>query len=414
MSISNGATKFKKRDANDFAREHGLEALALECDRRTAAAESIPCGPIPPDDFATDGGESDTDGTAAPVALTPRDLLSYNVQDDPNALFNNRYLSRGGSLFLVGSTGAGKSSFAMQAAMCWALGESLFGIKPVRPLKSLFLQAENDDGDLSEMFRGVVNGLNLAGRLDEIEPMLRFVSESATCGDDFAPWAENLIRLHKPDLVFIDPLFAFIGGNVSDQATASKFLRNGLGAISQRTGVAWVVVHHTNKPPKDPKPGTGVGSDFAYLGSGSAELANWARAVLTIRETEDGLFELRAAKRGRRAGLIDSEGQPATEVFMAHGARGICWERASGSVPATPKSIDEGIVEDVLEALKTPPSGGWHAEEIEQKIVDIKGGTVSGAKTFFYRKVKSRLNKPINGIYTIRVSKFHALSKSSA
>ena len=42
----------------------------------------------------------------------------------------------------------------MQMAVSWALGKEVFGIKPVKPLKSLLIQAENDFGDVSEMLRG--------------------------------------------------------------------------------------------------------------------------------------------------------------------------------------------------------------------------------------------------------------------
>ena len=65
-------------------------------------------------------------------------------------------------MLLVGPTGVGKSSLAMQAMILWALGKAAFGIKPARPLKSLLVQAENDDGDLAEMRDGVMRGLGLS------------------------------------------------------------------------------------------------------------------------------------------------------------------------------------------------------------------------------------------------------------
>ena len=37
-------------------------------------------------------------------------------------------------------------------------GRPLFGIVPARPLKSLLIQAENDEGDLAEMRDGVIAG----------------------------------------------------------------------------------------------------------------------------------------------------------------------------------------------------------------------------------------------------------------
>jgi len=275
-------------------------------------------------------GKSRDAEIAASNILTPNDLFHFNAGDDPNTLLGNRWLCRAGACLVVGQTGIGKSSFSMQAMIAWALGEPLFGITPTRPLRSLVIQAENDVGDLSEMFCGVLHGTGCAERLSDLQPMLKFISETAITGSAFHSWALQIINAHKPDLVWIDPLFAFLGGNASDQETVSKFLRNGLGAIAQQTGVTWMIVHHTNKPPKDAdKRAAMVSSDFAYLGAGSAELANWARAVLSVREIGPGQFELRASKRGRRAGLVDTDGNLATEVFLKHGDHGICWERAA-------------------------------------------------------------------------------------
>ena len=42
----------------------------------------------------------------------------------------------------MGQSGIGKSSLAMQMEVSWALGKEVFGIKPVKPLKSLLIQVE--------------------------------------------------------------------------------------------------------------------------------------------------------------------------------------------------------------------------------------------------------------------------------
>ena len=60
------------------------------------------------------------------------------------------------SCLFVGQSGIGKSSLCMQLAINWALGRTTFGIRPERPLKSLIVQAENDVGDVAEMFRQFV------------------------------------------------------------------------------------------------------------------------------------------------------------------------------------------------------------------------------------------------------------------
>ena len=87
--------------------------------------------------------------------------LVRHERHDPNELLQHRYLCRGAGLLLVGPTGIGKSSLSMQAMILWGIGKPLFGITPANPLKSLLIQAENDEGDLAEMRDGVMAGLNL-------------------------------------------------------------------------------------------------------------------------------------------------------------------------------------------------------------------------------------------------------------
>lgn len=72
-------------------------------------------------------------------------LLSADRKNDPNNVIGNRWLCKGGSLLIVGQSGTGKSSLMMQAAVHWTLGRDFFGIKPVKALRSIILQAENDE-----------------------------------------------------------------------------------------------------------------------------------------------------------------------------------------------------------------------------------------------------------------------------
>ena len=110
---------------------------------------------------------------------------------------------------------------------------------------------------------------------------------------------------HQPDLLWIDPALAYLGGEVGSQREVGGFLRNMLNPLVHEFNCAVVVVHHTNKPPVGrEKPDWNAG-DFAYLGGGSAEWANWARAVLALRSLgSHSVFELRAGKRGARLGWM--------------------------------------------------------------------------------------------------------------
>ena len=82
------------------------------------------------------------------------ELAEFDAENDPDNILGNRWLCKGGSCLFVGQSGIGKSSLCMQMSMNWALGRTTFGIRPERPLKSLIVQAENDRGDVAEMFQG--------------------------------------------------------------------------------------------------------------------------------------------------------------------------------------------------------------------------------------------------------------------
>lgn len=78
-------------------------------------------------------------------------------------------------------------------------------------------------------------------------------------------------------------------------------------------------MHHTNKPPSGREKADWAGNEFAYLGAGSAEWANWARGVIALRGIgSNEIFELRLAKRGARIGWKDSNGERQFARFVGH------------------------------------------------------------------------------------------------
>ncbi|MBI4026168.1 MAG: AAA family ATPase [Verrucomicrobia bacterium] len=262
-----------------------------------------------------------------PIIVRTLDQFTVDAATNGGNLLGNRFLCRGGALLLPGPTGVGKTSFSFQAAIAWALGQPHFGIVPSGKLRSLFIQAENDDGDVAEIRDGIFRGLNFS---DEDRAAacvaIQVVCESSTTGLEFVALAADLVEKHKPDLLWIDPLFAYCGCNVADQERMSQFLRNGLNPILQEHSCGLVLIHHSNKPKTGREKPDWQAGDFAYLGSGTVEIANWARAVLVLRSIgSHTVFEAVLGKRGRRSGLIDGEGRPAYSFYVRHSDAGIFW-----------------------------------------------------------------------------------------
>lgn len=225
-------------------------------------------------------------------------------------------------MLLVGPTGVGKSALAMQAMVLWGLGLEMFGFKPARPLKSLLVQAENDDGDLAEMRDGVIRGLGLSEdeRVRACE-MVLVVREDQRTG---LPFVQSVLRPlleeHRPDMLWIDPALSYLGGEASSQKDVGGFLRNMLNPLLREFNCGCVILHHCNKPAAGKEKPEWKAGDFAYLGSGSIEWAGWARCVIALRSVgSHSVFELWAAKRGARLRWKAADGKTATYMkLIAH------------------------------------------------------------------------------------------------
>lgn len=286
--------------------------------------------------------------SAPPQARRLSELVRPQKGHDPDELLSHRYVCRGGGLLLCGPTGIGKSSLAMQCAIRWALGRECLGIRPTRPLKSLIIQAENDDGDLAEMRDGVIAGLGLTTEEAKTacENILVVREDSRTGFDFFLTVVRPLLEMNQPDLLWIDPALAYLGGEASAQKDVTAFLRNHLNPLLREFNCGALIVHHTNKPPTGREKSKWSGNEFAYLGTGSIEWANWARAILALRSLgSHEVFELIAAKRGSRLGWKEADGSTSYAKLIAHAKeRGvICWREVDPDEIETggrPKSYD--------------------------------------------------------------------------
>lgn len=253
--------------------------------------------------------------------------FSVPARDDTSVLLGDRYLNRGDGAVLVSSSGMGKSSLTLQAAVLWSLGWPVFGIKPNGSLRSLVVQAEDSDGDVGEVKESIYHALELSENdRGLINDRVKVVTDRIHRGVDFISNLRQLIITHKPDLVWINPLLAFMDGDVNDARDAGKFLREGLNGLNEPANFGYFVVHHTSKPPNAKDRGERRWNEVMYDMAGSADLTNWARAIISLRAAEDeGHFNLVLAKRGRRAGAVKEVAQgvgrrlePASSIPIKH------------------------------------------------------------------------------------------------
>jgi RecA-family ATPase len=267
-----------------------------------------------------------------PQEFTLESIISYDPENDPDNLIGDRWIRRGSSMLFVGQSGCGKSSMAFYQGLCWARGAAWFGVQPVRPLKIAYIQAENDIADQHDSLKGAAmsvfgpdawqEGLRQAGML--------FFREATRTGADFATMLRRLVRKTKSDIVYIDPLLSYIGGNPSDIEVCSNFTRHLLQPIMMETGVVLILVHHFPKPKGQNEKPESV-ADLAYSGFGSSDLTNWAREVIVMKEIgfhNPRRFMLGMAKRADRAGMRDDKDKKTGSIFIQRGVGTISWKYA--------------------------------------------------------------------------------------
>jgi len=254
--------------------------------------------------------------TAKNPAIPLLSLQSPEYNNDPSEIIASRFLYRGGICILSAPTGVGKSSFMMQWAMHLATCTDLFGLRlggyyKGKNLRVLVIQAENDIHDLAECRDGVIKacGVEMAQQADEY---LSFVTMPDACAGEFAVRLNAHCEVYEPDVVIIDPVFSFLGGDNNAQKDVSNWVRNLINPVLMKHKVACIMTHHENKPQKD-KVAAG-----AYSMSGSAEWANAARCCLAFQKAGEGLYWLIATKRGQRLGWKDEAGQRIMQKLIAH------------------------------------------------------------------------------------------------
>lgn len=245
--------------------------------------------------------------TTAPAQTDSRPIFSYEIPPDGHAsiLLGKRYLNRGDSAVLVSTSGMGKSAMAIQMAIELALNRGPFGIQGNGSLSSLIVQSEDSDGDIGEVALSIKHELNLAAdQIAAVDSKVFVHTERVARGPAFIKVLKALIARHRPDLVWINPLQAFIQGDVTDSKDLGEFLREQLNSLNQPPAFGYMVVHHTTKPATGKERAQRLWHEVMYDMAGGAEIINWARAIISLRAAEnEGEFNLVLAKRGKRAGV---------------------------------------------------------------------------------------------------------------
>jgi hypothetical protein len=246
-------------------------------------------------------------------------LDTFDPLEDKTVLVGKarRWLCEGYAVSIVGFSGTGKSSLMMQIATSWALGQSVFGLAPVRPLRTLILQAENDGGDIAEAWQGATCKMTDTERA-RLKENIAIVRDTKHMGTAFPAFLESLILKHGAEVVWVDPLLAYAGFDIADQSLTTDWLRTQVDPVLKRTKAAMIYMHHTTKPKSADDLDSMTPSQLAYLGAGSAEWTNFARDAGFLYRTkgEPARYKFGFSKRASRCGLTDLDGNRSKSGFI--------------------------------------------------------------------------------------------------
>jgi DnaB-like helicase N terminal domain/AAA domain len=302
--------------------------------------------------------------------LQPSELLELKGQPDPNNLVGNRWLCRGGNCLWSGGAGYGKSTLATQFAIYWAIGQRCFGVRPIRPLKSLIIQSENDDFDVSEQYNGVLSGIELQEQdRVTVDKNVTFVRVEGKSGHPFLVELERLLSLMRPDLVWIDPLFAFAGCDLMNAEKTGYFLREGLFPMFTKFQCCGNIVHHIAKPPKEEKSDKPV-IEYQYAAFGSSEIQNAFRAVNTLQPISfaERIYKLVFSKRGRRAGAKTPDGHLTSAIYLkqSEDSSDIYWTQVEQPEKPTKKGTLTWTEDQVLGEMSV--AKGWKTTALQKHM----------------------------------------------
>lgn len=188
-------------------------------------------------------------------------------------------LAAGKLTVLDGDPGLGKSTLTTEIAARISRGEALPGADAGEPRGVVLMSAEDGPADT------IIPRLAAAGAdLSRVYVLQGFRGPDGEITPLTVPGAldvlERAIRTHNAALAVIDPLMAFLGGDVG--ANRDQDVRRAmapLAAMLERSGAACILVRHLNKA---------GGSSALYRGGGSIGIIGAARiGLLVARDPDD-------------------------------------------------------------------------------------------------------------------------------
>lgn len=258
---------------SDSVRRSLREAVAVAQERLTA-------GDTPFDVAATviSGLQSVVDG-AASGQLNAKTLGEILAGSDSYDWIIPDLLERRDRLVLTGAEGAGKTTFVRQLAVLSAAGIHPTTFAPMEPVRVLVVDAENTERQWRRAVRWTATEAGKRGAADP-KQTINIVAGNRidiTKGSHLGE-IHRLIDRHKPDVVFIGPLYKLVPKAINNDDDAAPLIV-GLDSLRERD-VALVMEAHAGKS-------LGEFGKRDLRPRGSSALLGWPEFGMGLQPTDD-------------------------------------------------------------------------------------------------------------------------------
>lgn len=181
------------------------------------------------------------------IAAKPRliDLIDAPLKKENQWLLEPFILDKAPNI-LFGEGGGGKTYIALRWMLSLATGVPFLGIKPLRVVKCMFLDYEDDDSEGSDRIMKLAGSKTITpdGQTPDIDLMrnIKYFNAEGIPFHDLIPTLKELIAEHKIEFILIDSAVTACGGEPEKAETVGRFF-NAL----KKLGVTTLTIAHETK-----------------------------------------------------------------------------------------------------------------------------------------------------------------------
>jgi len=288
------------------------------------------------------------DGLLA-VDLTPW----YTVAPPPLEFVFDGLVPRGTLIGIVAQGGMGKGWLTQELITSAAIGRELVqGFKPSGTMRVIWIESEDPSEEIQRRHAKIIRafGINKAEHglfaqnvrlyAGEGSHLVKVENGNVIPTDDYYK-LQDIVREWKPDLIVIDPLSHFYGGDENDNVVMAGFM-NHIRALAEESRTTVWVNHHVSKNLQD--------TLSTAMGRGASALRDALRSMFALAPLTD--------QEINEFGITDSS------LYLRLGHTKTNWTRRTGNVTYLKRDVSTADVSGVLRVVDLESDEKVNAEEM--------------------------------------------------